>query len=135
MDRISIEVLKYINKKDGHVLAEQIAGEFGEKGMQSLSMLYHEGYLSRSLERTTTEPDAVTGKSEMELLTNVYRIEPLGRDFLEHRFGNAFDKWLGRANSIFTILGGALLSKPLWAILEWAWGKAILLWDWICEII
>ena len=134
MDRTSVKVLKYINKKDAPVFAEQIAEKFGERGTQSLSMLYHEGYLSRSLERTTTGTNAVAGKSETEILTNAYYIEPLGRDFLEHRFGNVFDKWLGRANGIFSILGGALLSKPLWAILEWSWDKALLIWDWVCGL-
>lgn len=125
MDRTSVKVLKYINKNTGPVFTEQITEKFGDKGTQSLSMLYHEGYLSRSLERSGTP----------ETLTNAYYIEPLGRDFLEHRFGDIFDKWLGRAGAIFPILGGALLSKPLWAILEWVWLKVLLLWDWICGLI
>ena len=125
MDRTSVKVLTYINKKSGPVLTEQITEKFGDKGTQSLSMLYNEGYLSRSLERTGTA----------EILTNAYYIEPLGRDFLEHRFGNMFDKWLGRANGIASILGGALLSKPLWVILEWSWDKVLMLWDWICGLL
>lgn len=125
MDRTSVKVLKYINKKDGSVRTEQIIEKFGNNGAQSLSMLCDEGYVSRSIERTGTEGS----------LCHVYYIEPLGRDFLEHRFGDMFDKWLGRANGIFSILGGALLSKPLWTILEWVWLKVILFWDWICGLI
>lgn len=123
MDRTSIKVLKYINKKSGPVLTEQITEKFGDKGTQSLSMLYHEGYLSRSLKRSGTP----------ETLTNAYYIEPLGRDFLEHRLGNTFDKWLGRANGIASILGGALLSKPLWTFLEWVWDNLLLIWDFVCN--
>ena len=125
MDRTSVKVLKYINKKAGHVFADEITVKFGDKGTQSLSMLYHEGYLSRSLERAGTP----------EILTNAYYVEPLGRDFLEHRLGNTFDKWLSRANGITSILGGALLSKPLWVILEWSWDKVLMLWDWICGLL
>lgn len=125
MDRTSVKVLKYINKKDGSVRAEQIAEKFGDNGTQSLSMLCQEGYLSRSLERTGAQ----------EILCNVYYIEPHGRDFLEHRFGDILDKWLGRASVLSPILGGALLSKPLWSILEWSWDKAALIWDWICRLL
>ena len=123
MDRTSVKVLKYIKQKDGAVCAEQIIKKFGRSGAQSLSMLCDEEYLSRSLERMGPE----------QALCTVYYIEPRGRDFLEHRFGDIFDKWLGRASAIFPILGGALLSKPLWAILEWSWDKVLLIWEWICR--
>lgn len=135
MDRTSVKVLKYINKQNRAVLAEQVTEKFGDKGSQSLAMLYHEGYLSRSLEQTVIHSNTDTEELESKtVLTNVYYIEPLGRDFLEHRFGNTFDRWLGRANGISSILGGALLSKPLWAILEWSWAKALLIWDWLCGL-
>lgn len=122
MDRTSVKVLRYIKKNAGSVSSENIIEKFGSDGVQSLSMLCDESYLSCSLERT----------GHQETLCNIYRLEPHGRDFLENRFGDIFDKWLSRANAILPILGGALLSKPLWAILEWAASKATLIWEWLC---
>ena len=136
MDRTSIEVLKYINENGGTVSADQIAKKYGTKGEQSLSMLCKQEYVSRGIKKTVIYLNAATGNTETKVIpSNMYSIEPLGRDFLEHRFWNLFDKWLGRANGVLSILGGALLSKPLWAILEWFWDKISMFWNWFCGLV
>ena len=121
MDKTSVKVLLYMNSQSQPVSAEKISEKFGSNGEQSLKMLHEGGYISRSIDRHETSGSFV----------HVYELEPLGRDFLEHRFGILFDKWLSRANGLLPILGGALLSKPLWAILDWAIDKAAAIWEWI----
>lgn len=122
MDRTSVKVLKYIKKNGGLVSSEIILEEFGNDGAQSLKMLCDEGYLSRGLERIGSQ----------ETLCDVCRLLPHGYGFLQDRFWDLFDKWLNRTNALIPILGGALLSKPLWAMLEWVASKAVLVWEWIC---
>lgn len=121
MDKTSVKVLLYMNSQSQPVSAEKISEKYGSNGTQSLKMLHAAEYISRRIEK-----DEPSGS-----FVHVYELEPLGRDFLEHRFGNLFDKWLSRANGLIPILGGALLSKPLWAILDWAIDKAAKIWEWI----
>ena len=96
MDRTSIKVLKYIKKNAGSVRSEQIIEKFGSNGVQSLSMLYREGYLSRSF----------AGTGAKEILCNIYRLQPAGRDFLEHKFWNDFDKWVTRGAAFVGFITG-----------------------------
>lgn len=122
MDRTSVKVLKYIKKNGGSVSSDQIIAKYGRDGAESLSLLCEEGYLWRGLERTGPQ----------EVLCDVCCLLPRGRGFLQGRFWELFDKWLNRTNAILPILGGALLSKPLWALLEWAASKMAEIWEWIC---
>lgn len=109
MDRTSVKVLKYINKQDDPVSDDQVMEKYGSKGQQSLSMLYQEGYLSRGIGQTIYYCDAATGKSETKTkLNNLYSIEPPGRDFLEHKFWNDFDRWVTRGAAIVGFVTGMI---------------------------
>lgn len=109
MDRTSVKVLKYINKQNSPVSAEQIMEKHGTKGEQSLSMLCQEGYLSRGIGKTMYYHNAATGRAESKTIpNNMYSIEPLGRDYLEHKFWNDFDKWLVRLCAIWGAVTGTI---------------------------
>ena len=107
MDITSVKVLKYISKQNDPVSAEQIMEKYGTRGNQSLSMLYQENYLSRGIAKTMYYHNTETGRAESKTIpNNMYAIEPLGRDFLEHKFWNDFDRWLTRGAAFVGLITG-----------------------------
>ena len=109
MDKTSVKVLRYINKQNNPVSAEQIEEKYGFKGRQSLSMLCDGNYLSRGIGKTMFYHDAATGKPASKvILNNMYSMEPLGRDFLEHKFWNDIDRWLTRGTAFIGFITGVI---------------------------
>lgn len=114
MDKLSIKVLKYISKRKD-VKHEEVVKKFGDKSADSLAFLLHEKYL------TTGKVIIGVGPNSAPVFRSdgVYNIKSPGRAYLEQKPGKDFDRWLGRISIIFSILGGALLSKPLWNLIDW----------------
>lgn len=109
MDKTSVKVLKYINKQDNPVSADQIIEKYGSKGKQSLFLLCQGNYLSRGIDKTVYYHNPTTGRADSKaILNNMYSIEPLGRDLLEHKFWNDFDRWLTRGTAIIGFVTGVI---------------------------
>ena len=109
MDRTSIKVLKFIGKQSAPVSSDVVIAKFGTPGEQSLSQLCEERYISRGVSKTWLYHNSATGTSETKTTPNsMYTIEPLGRDFLEHKFWNDFDKWLVRLCAIWGAITGTI---------------------------
>lgn len=123
MDKTSVKILRYIKRHGPHVSAKVIEDKFGKEAKSSISYLESQKYIKS--QRRLAGPGV--GGKPVFLSTGIYEIDSLGRDFLQHKFGNDFDRWLNRISIILSILGGALLSKPLWTAIEW-------LVDWISQL-
>ena len=109
MDRTSVKVLKFIRKQAVPVSADVIVAKFGTPGEQSLSRLCEGKYISQGIAKTWLYHNGATGTSETKAVHNaMYTIEPLGRDFLEHKFWDDFDKWLVRLCAIWGAITGTI---------------------------
>lgn len=109
MDKASVKVLKYIKKHDGPIRRDEISQKFGKIGEQSLSHLVSSHYISQGEKYSGIAKNPVTGRVETRSVPNgEYSIEPLGRDFLEHKFWNDFDRWVTRICAIWGAITGTL---------------------------
>lgn len=109
MDRVSIKVLRYLKKQDKAVSRDAVAQKYGAKGEQSLSQLSVDNYISQGVKYAGISRNPVTGRAETKNAPNgMYTIEPKGRDFLEHRFWNGFDRWITRATALIGFATGLI---------------------------
>lgn len=125
MDKLSIKVLRYLKKQSEPIPKDAIIKEFGSRAAESIRYLEGAEYIKSG---KSFVPYLNNNGSRASFVSNgKYEIASLGLDFLQSRPGKIFDGWLSRLSVIFSILGGALLSKPLWKIIEW-------LEDWITNL-
>lgn len=117
MDRLSINVLRYLKKQNNPILKETITEKYGTQASKSLRYLEDNGYIKSGKELFPHLTE--NGKRTMFVSDGKYEITSLGIDFLQHKPGNDFDRWLNRISMLASMLGGALLSKPLWLLIEW----------------
>lgn len=120
MDKTSIKVLKYLKKQSDPVSKGSIVEKFGKNAGKSLDYLKANGFIREGRRFVSVSFDDNTGRAIHNYGPNeMFEIDSAGLDFLQHKPGNDFDHWLNRLSIILSILGGALLSKPLWAAIEW----------------
>lgn len=118
MDKLSVKVLKYIKKRNSPVKRSEIVAKFGENSIRSLEYLKKNDYIKDG--KVVSGVVSNGGKLAPHYTSNfIYDITSSGLDFLESKPGRDFDRWLDRANIIFPMVGGALLSKPLWDLIGW----------------
>lgn len=128
MDRISVKILKYLKKENKAVSRETIVDLFGKGANKSLEYLEKEDYIQEGREYIEMLLRDINHRQRYDYRRNsMFEITSEGLDFLEHKPGRDFDHWINRISVICAILGGALLSKPLWVLLEW-------LWDFLCAL-
>lgn len=120
MDKTSIKVLKYLKKQSDPVSKGSIVKNFGKDAGKSLDYLKANGFIREGRRFVSVSFNDNTGRATYNYGPNeMFEIDSTGLDFLQHKPGNDFDHWLNRLSIILSILGGALLSKPLWAAIEW----------------
>lgn len=119
MDRLSVKVLRFLRGQDSPVHEDEIVRRFGPEARKSLDFLKKGNYILEGKAYGGMSFDE-SGRAHRRYVGNSqYEIDSAGRDFLEAKPGVDFDRWLNRLDVIGSILGGALLSKPLWALIEW----------------
>lgn len=119
MEKLALMILKYIKKESCSVSFSEIKNKFGDDSGSALSALERLGYVS---EETVFKPHQTIHGMERYMGNGKYKITSEGRAYLEEKPGQDFDKWLNRFSTVSSVLGVALLSKPLWFLIEWAWG-------------
>lgn len=115
MDKMSIKILRHLEKQKDKTSRKDIVKKFGDGAGKSLSYLERNNYIQSDKRFAGVD----FGNKPIFLSTGMYEIAPLGLDFLESKPGLDFDRWLNRISIIASILGGALLSKPLWTVIDW----------------
>lgn len=127
MDKLSVKILRYLKEEARPVHINEIVAKFGAESTKAVAYLKDNNYASEG--KRVSGIEGTNGNRTLRYRSDLtFSLSPLGKDFLEHKFGNDFDRWLNRFNGIYAIIGGALLSKPLWGLIEWVWG-------WIKQII
>lgn len=116
MNRLSIRVLRHIKKQTSPIAKDAIVAQFGDGAIESIRYLREEGYIRSG--KVICPHRTSDGRHEIYAPDGKYEITAQGLDFLQHKFGNDFDKWLNRISILLSILGGALLSKPLWSLID-----------------
>lgn len=119
MDKLSTKVLRYLQKQTEPVSKKDLVVKFGEKAAESIRYLEKAEYIKSG---STFYPHTNgSGKQAFYISNQKYEIASAGLDYLQSKPGRDFDRWLNRISILLSILGGALLSKPLWSFLEWIW--------------
>lgn len=109
MDRTSIKVLRYIEKQENAVPRDEITKKYGTKGTQSLSQLDTDKYISQGSKYAGIYRNPLTGRAETrDIPDGQYVISPKGRDFLEQKFWNDFDKLITRATALIGFVTGII---------------------------
>lgn len=124
MEKLAIEILKHIKKAPGPVAFSEIKTKFGPNTGSALSYLEKEEYIQQG---QIFKPHQTATGREHYMKDGKYQLTSKGRSFLEEKPGRDFDKWLNRLNILLPMIGGALLSKPLWDFIEW-------LWEWLTKL-
>lgn len=117
MDKLSVKVLRYLDKQSEPVSKDTIAEKFGRQASESVRYLESAGFIKSG--KAFMPHRNSNGQQAYFISNNKYEIASPGRDYLQSKPGKDFDRWLSRISILFSVLGGALLSKPLWAFLEW----------------
>lgn len=124
MDKLSLKVLRYLSKQSAPVHRDRLMELFGRPAAESIRFLEKSEYIksgSSFMPGYRGEDGRVNYISDHR-----YVIASLGLDFLQSKPGKDFDRWLGRISIVASVLGGALLSKPLWMLIDlicsWIWG-------------
>ena len=123
MDKLSLKVLRYLAKQSAPVHRNHIIERFGKSAAESIRYLEKSEYIKSGTIPVHGFP--IIGGNARKLSDQRYTIASLGLDFLQRRPGDIFDRWLSRVSIIASVLGGALLSKPLWMLIDlicnWLW--------------
>lgn len=122
MEKLAVKILKYLLKQPDPIPFDDLKTKFGAYTGSVLSYLEKEEYIHQG--RVFRPHETAYGK-EYYVPNGKYQISSKGRAFLEEKPGKDFDKWLNRFNILLPMIGGALLSKPLWDFLEWLWNWII----------
>lgn len=102
MDKTSVKILRYIKRHGPHVSAKVIEDKFGKEAKSSISYLESQKYIKS--QRRLAGPGV--GGKPVFLSTGIYEIDSPGRDFLQHKLGNDFDRWITRIASIVGAITG-----------------------------
>ena len=114
MDKMSFRILRYLKKQNAKTSRKAIIDKFGAQANKSLSYLEQGGYIHSDKRIAGTGFD----RKPVYISIGMYEITSSGLDFLEAKPGQDFDRWLNRISVLGSILGGALLSKPLWDVID-----------------
>lgn len=119
MDKLSTKVLRYLKNQSEPVSKDDLVTKFGPKAAESVRYLEKAEYIKSG---STFFPHTNSSGNRAFYISNgKYEIASAGLDYLQSKPGRDFDRWLNRISILLSILGGALLSKPLWSFLEWIW--------------
>ena len=118
MEKLAVDILKYLKKQSDYTPFDDLKTKFGANTGSVLSYLEKEEYIHQG---RVFKPHQTPNGKAFYMQDGKYQITSKGRSFLEEKPGRDFDKWLNRLNILLPIIGGALLSKPLWDFLEWLW--------------
>lgn len=118
MEKLAVDILKYLKKQSDYIPFDDLKTKFGANTGSALSYLEKEEYIHQG--QIFRPHQTATGK-EYYMKDGTYQITSKGRAYLEEKPGKDFDKWLNRFNILLPMIGGALLSKPLWDFIEWLW--------------
>lgn len=122
MEKLAVAILKHLKNQSSYVPFDNLKEKFGPNTGSALSYLEGEEYIHQG---RIFRPHQTAAGREHYMKDGTYQITSKGRAFLEEKPGQDFDKWLNRFNILLPIIGGALLSKPLWSFLEWIWNLII----------
>ena len=122
MEKLAVSVLRFLNNQSAYVSFDDLKDKFGPNIGSVLSYLEKNEYVHQG---QIFRPHQTAIGKEYYMKNGTYQITSKGRAFLEEKPGKDFDKWLNRFNILLPIIGGALLSKPLWDFLEWLWNWMI----------
>lgn len=118
MEKLAVSILKFLKNQSSRVPFDDLKEKFGPNTGSALSYLEKKEYIDQG--RVFRPHQTATGR-EHYMKDGTYQITSEGRAFLEEKPGKDFDKWLNRFNILLPMIGGALLSKPLWSFIEWVW--------------
>lgn len=119
LDKMSLKLLRFLKKQSEPVSKEALIAKFGARVAESIRYLEKAEYIKSG---STFLPHTNSSGSRAFYISNgKYEIASLGLAYLQSKPGKDFDRWLNRISILLSILGGALLSKPLWSFLEWIW--------------
>lgn len=125
MEKLAVRILRHLGKSNAPVSREDLNAKFGQNAGSALSYLENEGYVKQG---TVLRPRVGTHPNDFYQPNGMFQITSKGRAFLQEKPGNDFDRWLSRVSVLASILGGALLSKPLWALVD-------LVMEWVKEVL
>lgn len=117
MDKLSVRVLRYLSKQSEPASKDLILKEFGNEAAESIRYLEQSEYIKSG--KTIFPHRTLDGHQSMYISNQKYEIASKGLDFLQSKPGRDFDRWINRISILASVLGGALLSKPLWAVIDW----------------
>lgn len=125
MEKLAVRILRHLVKSDNLVSLEDLKDKFGKNTGSALSYLEKEDYIKQG---TVFRPRAGTHPNNFYQPNGMFQITSKGRAFLQEKPGKDFDRWISRVSILVSILGGALLSKPLWALVDLIveWVKKVL---------
>ena len=125
MEKLAVRILRRLVKSDAPVSLEDLKDKFGKNTGSALSYLEKEDYIKQG---TVFRPRASTHPNNFYKPNGMFQITSKGRAFLQEKPGKDFDRWISRVSILASILGGALLSKPLWALVDLIveWVKKVL---------
>lgn len=104
MNRLSIKVLRFIKKQSEPVSKDVIISKFGNDAVESIRFLEKEEYIKAG--KKIYPHRNLNGQHEIFISNGKYEIAALGLDFLQHKPGRDFDRWLTRIIAIWGALTG-----------------------------
>lgn len=97
MDKLSLQVLKYIAQNNGEAERESIVQQFGEKSLRSLTFLENENFIKSG---------RLPAGGGVYCSDGLYAITSKGLAFLEERPGKLYDIWSTRFFAIWGAVTG-----------------------------
>lgn len=107
MDRLTVKVLKYLSKQHEPVHLEKILSRFGKNSEKSMEYLGTYGYAKDK--KTIGGIEVRNGKPQPSFVSNkMWEITSAGIDYIQHKPGNDFDRWITRLVAIWGAITGTI---------------------------
>lgn len=117
MDRLTIKVLKLIQKQGKPIHEATIVEKFGDEARSSLEYLKGIEYIHEGSEIQGMYYDSNENRMRPEIVPNgVFEIRPAGKDFLQSSPGVNFDRWITRICAIVGAVTG--IAALIWEIID-----------------
>ena len=107
MDRESLKMLRYLKKENKPISRDVLKEKYGTSANDSISYLLKMGYIKQGTISSGVTRDPSTGLVKVKDWPNgMFEVDSPGKDYLQHKLGNDFDRWITRVTAIIGFITG-----------------------------
>lgn len=113
LEKIAVKILRQLDKEESSVSRKSIIEKYGSKASGALSFLEKEHYIKQG---SVFMPHQNANGRAFYMPNGEFEIDSIGRDYLQHKFWNDFDRWATRICAVVGAITG--IASLVWQVIE-----------------